>query len=153
MDNRHSIKTVGANMHVRTVITCKLHQLNTKKLFANNKTLFVLVCKNVKSSFTCVAILEVGCNDLLLAATWKLLLPGDLHHFFLSFYIIMTWKPGLRFCQGAQEGDGFKRLHKAPLNKRHCREKRIGISDRSREMQISGIMYVKPNYFTFKAPF
>lgn len=64
---------------------------------------------------TCVAICEMGSDDLLLGAIYMFLEPCDLHHLFLLVHLVVTGKPGLTLSQGALRCDGLQRLHKDTL--------------------------------------
>lgn len=64
---------------------------------------------------TCVAIREMGGDDLLLGAISVLLEPCDLHHLFVLVHLVATGKPGLALGQGALGCDGLHWLHKDGL--------------------------------------
>lgn len=64
---------------------------------------------------TCVAIREMGSDDLLLGAIGVFLEPCDLNHLFLLVHLVATGKPGLTLSQGALGGDGLQWLHKDAL--------------------------------------
>lgn len=68
---------------------------------------------------TCVTVCKVGSDDLLFAAVWKLLEPGDLNHFLFILHLVSTGQPGLTFCQGALGRDELRRLHKDALRTHH----------------------------------
>lgn len=72
---------------------------------------------------TCVAIIEMGSDDLFLGAVAAFLEPCDLHHLFLLVHLVTAGKPGLALSQGALGGAGLHWLHKDALGTRHCREK------------------------------
>ncbi len=70
---------------------------------------------NCSPQLTCVAVREVGGDDLVLAAVRELLVPGHLHHLLPLLRLVVTGEPGLTLCQGAQGGGGLRRLHKDTL--------------------------------------
>lgn len=71
---------------------------------------------------TCVAVREVGRDDLVLGAIWEFLEPGDLHHLLPILHLIATGEPGLTLRQGALGGDGVRWVHKGTLHTDHCRD-------------------------------
>lgn len=64
---------------------------------------------------TCVAICEMGSDDLLLCAINIFLEPCDLHHLFLLIHLVATGKPGLTLSQGGLGHDGLQWLDKDAL--------------------------------------
>lgn len=87
--------------------------------FCPNSTLKTRQYDTLQS--TCLAIREVGSDDLIFGAIWKLLKPGDLHHFFPLLHMVATGEPRLALRHGALVGDELRRLDKYTQSSRRCK--------------------------------
>lgn len=77
--------------------------------------------KSLQSTWLAAGVVDSG--ELFLLAIWEQPGPGNLHHLFPLFNLIVTGEPGLALGQRAQLVDVLRRLHKTTKSSHHCREK------------------------------